>query len=515
MRIAEFEDLNQRLSEAGERVFANPRNAAAGSLRQKDPTITNQRPLRFFAYAVGATSGITLTSQWELLRYLRQVGFVVNDDARYLEDFQEVVDYCHEWMAKRDQLGYEADGVVVKINDFLQQAELGIVGRDPRWAIAYKFPAREAITKLVHITVNVGRTGVVTPNADLEPVELGGITVRNASLHNADYIAQRDIRIGDYVTVKRAGDVIPYVVGPVVARRDGTEQPYTFPTHCPSCGTPLEREEDEAAWRCPNFGICPAQLVRRVEHFVSRGALDIVGIGEKQADLFVTRGMIKDVADLYALRADDFAGMEGFGPKRIANTLKAIEESKQRPLERVIVGLGIRYVGTVAAQALAHNFGSLDQLMNASQEEIEEIEGLGPAAAGSVVEFFQREENRRVVEKLRKAGVTMVASNVPVQRSTALDGKTFVLTGTLPNLTRDEAAQRIHEHGGKVTNSVTKKTSYVVAGESPGSKLAKAQLLDIPVLDEDGLRALLDEAHGDGDSSDDAGGGGSDDAQSE
>ncbi len=405
MRVADFEALNDRLAKAGDKVFANARNSAAGSLRQKDPTITASRALRFFSYAVGPVAGITLASQWQTLQYMRALGFPVNSDARHFDSFEDVLAYCREWMSRRDQLAYEADGVVIKVDDFAQQRELGVVGRDPRWAIAFKFPAREATSKLVDIVVNVGRTGVITPNAVIEPILLGGVTVRNASLHNADYIAERDIRVGDYVTVKRSGDVIPYIIGPVVARRSGEEQPYIFPTTCPACGTPLERPEGEKIWRCPNFGICPAQLVRRVEHFVSRGALDIVGIGERQAQLFVEKGLIRDVADLYALKAEDFAALEGFGEKRITNLLNAISESKNRPLERLIVGLGIRFVGSVAAVALADHFGSLDTLMQAKTEDIVAIDGIGPAVAKSVVDFFSHNNNQEVVAKLKAHGV--------------------------------------------------------------------------------------------------------------
>ncbi|OAN46488.1 DNA ligase (NAD(+)) LigA [Chloroflexus islandicus] len=493
IRTADFEALNNRLAAAGERIFANPRNAAAGSLRQKDPSITAARPLRFFAYGVGPVEGVTLTSQWQTLRYLRALGFPVNQDVRRFTDFAEVLAYCEEWMARRDTLPYEADGMVIKIDDVAQQNELGVVGRDPRWAIALKFPAREAMTRLLDITVNVGRTGVVTPNAELEPVQIGGVTVRNASLHNADYIAQRDIRIGDYVIVKRAGDVIPYVVGPVVARRDGSERPWQFPTHCPACGSPLEREPGEAAWRCNNFSICPAQLVRRVEHFVSRGALDIVGMGEKQAELFVQLGLVRDVADLFYLKPEQLEGLEGFGPKRIANLLAAIDAARHRPLDRLIVGLGIRYVGTVAAQALVNALGSLDAIMNARQEELEQIPGIGPVVAASIVDFFARPENRALIEKLRAAGVQMDGGTQRERQSDALAGKTFVLTGTLPSLTREQASELIISHGGKVTDSVSKKTSYVVAGANAGSKLAKAQQLGIPVLDEAGLLALIGE----------------------
>ena len=496
MRIADFEKLNDRLAAAGERVAANPRNAAAGSLRQKDPAVSASRPLRFFAYAIGPVQGITLDSQWETLHYLRSVGFPINSDIRRFTDFEQVIAYCTEWMSRREKLPYEADGVVIKVDDFGQQRELGVVGRDPRWAIAFKFPARESTSRLLDIVVNVGRTGVVTPNAVIEPIVLGGVTVRNASLHNADYIAQRDIRIGDYVTVKRAGDVIPYIIGPIVARRDGSEQPYHFPTVCPACGTPLERPEGEAAWRCPNFGICPAQLVRRVEHFVSRGAMDIVGIGERQAQLFVERGLIHDIADLYDLRAEHFAVMEGFGERKIANLLKGIDESKQRPLDRLLVGLGIRYVGSTAAQLLANQFGSLDGVMQATPEQLVAIGGIGRSVANSVVDFFARDLNRALVAKIKAHGVNTVGAAPAPRAGDGLADKTFVITGTLPTLSREQAAALINAHGGKVTDSVSKKTNYVLAGVSAGSKLAKAETLGIPVLDETGLMALIGDIGG-------------------
>jgi DNA ligase (NAD+) len=496
MRIADFEALNQRLAAAGERVAANPRNGAAGSLRQKDPGITATRPLRFFAYAVGPFQGVALRSQWETLQFLQSLGFPVNRDARRFEDFEQVLAYCREWMARRDKLDYEADGIVVKVDSFAQQQELGVVGRDPRWAIAYKFPARETTSKLLDIVVNVGRTGVITPNAVIEPVTIGGVVVRNASLHNADYIAERDIRIGDYVTVKRAGDVIPYIVGPIVARREGGEQPWRMPERCPACGTPLERAEGEVAYRCPNFGICPAQLVRRLEHFVSRGAMDIAGIGEKQAQLFVQRGLVKDVADLYRLRAEDFAGMEGFAEKRIGNLLAAIDESKSRPLSRLITGLGIRFVGEVAAQALAAHFGSLDALAAATVEQIRSIEGIGLAIAASVVQFFSLPQNQALVQKLKDVGVRTIAETSDRPRAgDGLAGKTFVITGTLPNMTREQASALIESHGGKITGSVTKKTSYLLAGADPGgTKYNKAVELKIPLLDEAGLLALVGES---------------------
>jgi DNA ligase (NAD+) len=498
MRVADFDALNTRLAAAGERVAANPRNAAAGSLRQKDPSITASRPLRFFAYGVGPVEGVRLRSQWETLGYLRSLGFPVNRDARRFEDFERAIDYCREWMAQRDALEYEADGIVIKVDSFAQQEELGVVGRDPRWAIAFKFPARETTSKLLDIVVNVGRTGVLTPNAVIEPVNIGGVTVRNASLHNADYIAERDIRIGDYVTVKRAGDVIPYVIGPVTARRDGSERAWQMPERCPACGTPIERVEGEVAYRCPNFGICPAQVVRRLEHFVSRGAMDIAGVGEKQAQLFVERGLVKDIADLYLLQAASFEGMEGFGEKRIANLLAAIEASKSRPLQRLIVGLGIRFIGEVAARALAERFGSLEALADASEAQIVEIEGIGPAVAGSVAQFFSLEPNRALIRKLKDVGVQTDAQVERAPRaSDGLTGMTFVLTGALPSLSREQATELIESHGGKVTGSVTKKTTYLLVGAEPGgTKYNKAVQLNIPQLDEPGLLALVGDADG-------------------
>jgi DNA ligase (NAD+) len=490
MRIADFEVLNDRLAAAGERVFANARNAAAGSLRQKDPALTASRPLRFFAYAVGPIEGVTLESQSQALAYLRTLGFPVNQDARRFSDFADVVSYCRSWMARRADLPYEADGVVIKVDSFALQRELGVVGRDPRWAIALKFPAREAVTRVTGISVNVGRTGVLTPLAELEAVQIGGVTVRNASLHNADYISERDIRIGDYVTVKRAGDVIPYVVGPIVDRRDGSEQPWQFPATCPACGSDLERPEGESAWRCPNFGVCPAQLVRRVEHFCSRGALDIVGIGEKQAELLVMRGLVRDVADLFSLQAEQFAEFDGFGPRKTANLLAAIAASRAQPLDRLLIGLGIRLVGPVAAQALAAEFGSLPALMQADLTRLSAVAGIGPVMAASLVDFFARPANQQLVARLIAAGLQVTAVQRTVH-SDQLAGRTFVLTGTLPTLTREAAADLIAAHGGKVTDSVSKKTSYVVAGVAAGSKLARAAALGVAVIDEAALLALV------------------------
>ncbi|WP_052343941.1 NAD-dependent DNA ligase LigA [Kallotenue papyrolyticum] len=493
MRIADFERLNEQQAHAGEKVFANPRNAAAGSLRQLDSRITASRPLRFFAYGVGPVEGVTLRSQWETLAYLRELGFPVNPDIRRLEDIEAVIAYCQEWMSRRDQLPYEADGVVVKVDSFAQQRELGVVAREPRWAIAFKFPAREATTRLLDIVVNVGRTGRLNPNAILEPVNIGGVTVSNATLHNEDYIVSRDIRIGDRVIVKRAGDVIPQVVGPIPEVRTGAERPWRMPSACPVCGTPVVRRPGEADTYCPNRA-CPAQTVRLIEHWVSQGAMDIVGLGERQARLLVERGLIQDVADLYTLTPASFAGIEGYGPKRIQNVLQAIEASKQRPLARLIFALGIPNVGSTLAAKLAEHYRSLDALANASVQELLAIEGIGPHVAESIVAFFADPDNRALIEKLKRVGVRTEAGPEETPRDGPLAGKTLVITGTLAGMTREEAADLIRRAGGKVGSSVTRKTDYLVVGAEPGSaKLEKARQLGIPLLDEQAFLRLVGE----------------------
>ncbi len=491
MRIADFDALNQRLALAGERVAANPRNAAAGSLRQRDPAITAGRPLRFFAYGIAMSSDATPPSQWHALAWLRALGFAVNDDAQRCADVATALAYCRTWMQRRDQLAYEADGMVLKVDDVTQQAELGHVGREPRWAIAYKFPARETSSRLLDIVIHVGRTGVITPQAVIEPVELGGVTVRHATLHHADYIAERDIRIGDIVIIKRAGDVIPQIIAPIVERRDGTEQPWQAPVQCPACGSALERSAGEVALRCGNVGTCPAQLVRRIEHFVSRGAMDIAGIGERQAQQFVERGWVHDIADLYRLDAACFAGVEGYGERRISNLLAAIAESRSRPLPRLLVGLCIRHVGEAVAQQLADAFGSLDALAAAPAEHIAAIDGIGPTIAASVARYFAEPTNRAVIARLQQAGV-VGAWQAPPRRGSALTGKTLVISGTLGALSREQASALIVAHGGKATGSVTRKTSALIVGSDPSaSKIARAQELGVPVLDEAAFQAML------------------------
>lgn len=488
--IESFNQLNERQAHAGEKVFANPRNAAAGSLRQLDSTITAGRPLRFFAYAVGPFSGVELNSQAQTLDTLRSYGFSVNPDTRLFADFEAVIEYCHEWMSRREALSYEVDGVVVKINDFAMQRELGVVGRDPRWAIAYKFPAREETTTLLNIVINVGRTGKLIPNAVLEPVSLGGTTVQHASLHNADYIISRDIRIGDRVVVKRAGDVIPYVIGPIVEARTGNEQVWPAPTHCPTCGQPVEQIADEVDIYCVN-NACPARLIRSIEHWVSRGAMDIVGMGERQASQFVEMGLIKSIPDIYRLTVDSFVGREGYGERRVANLLNAIEESKHRPLDRVITALGINGVGTVAAADLARYFRSLPTLAQATIEQLTAIEGIGGSTAQSVVDFFNTPANQQLIAELLALGLQAEPGEVAELQSDRLAGKSFVITGTLPGISREAAQALIEAHGGKIAGSVSKKTDYLLAGEAAGSKLTKAQSLGVKVLSMDELHALL------------------------
>ena len=490
MNVADFEELNRLLEEKGEKTYLNPRNTAAGSLRQLDPTLTASRPLTLLNYAIVASDGEMPGTQWETLALLHHLGFPT-PEARRFTTLDEAIAYCESWTDRRDQLPFEVDGMVIKINDLVLAGDLGFVGKDPRGAIAFKFPAQEVTTQLLDIGANVGRTGVLTPYAVLEPVEIGGVIVKQATLHNFDYIAEKDIRVGDRVRVKRAGEVIPYVIGPVEALRSGDEKVYEPPATCPACGEPIENIPGEVAWYCVNAA-CPAQLIRNLEHFVSRGAMDIVGLGIKIVEQLVLAGLIKDVADLYTLRRQDLLELEGFAEKKADNILEAIQASKTRPLSRLIVALGIRGVGEVMAADLAEHYPDLDALAGVTLNELQEIEGIGPNIAQAIVDWFARPANRKLLEKLRESGVW--PSSQPSTRTQAqiltLDGLTFVVTGTLPVFSRDEAKAFIKSHGGKVSDSVSKKTSYLVLGENPGSKLAKAESLGVAILDEDGLRRL-------------------------
>ena len=486
-----FARLNEQRVAQGQNPFANPRNAAAGSVRQLDPRITATRPLRLFAYSVGYVEGTELDTQWQVLGYLGELGFAVNPDVRLYTGIEQVLAYCEEWMGKRDGLDYEADGLVVKIDDFAIQRRLGVVGNAPRWAVAYKFPAREATTRLLDIAINVGRTGVLTPYAILDPVRVGGVTIRQASLHNFDDMARRDIRRGDVVVVRRAGDVIPQVLGPVEALRDGTEKPLPMPDICPVCGEPVAREEGEVAIYCVNAA-CPAQVVRRIEHWASRGALAIDGLGYKVALQLFRSHLLTDVADLYALERDDLIALEGFGEKRADNLLSAIADSRDRPLWRVITGLGVRGVGSTVARTLTNHYRSLDSLMAASLEELEEIEGIGPRIARDILSFLGRPRHRELVAKLRRNGVSLRDEPVSDRGPVPLEGMTFVITGTLPTMSREAATALIQEYGGRVTGSVSTKTTRLLVGDNPGAtKFSKAQRLGIPVIDEEGLSQMM------------------------
>ncbi len=488
---ADFAEMNRRLREAGERTYVNPRNTAAGSLRQLDPALTASRPISLLCYAVVDAEGEVPTTQWETLGYLRQLGFPVAKEVALCPNLDEALRVAKEWEEKRESLPYEADGMVIKIDDLRLAADLGVVGRDPRGAIAYKFPASEVTTRLLEIRVNVGRTGVITPYAVLEPVEVGGVTVRQATLHNFDYIEEKDIRVGDRVLVKRAGEVIPYVIGPVVEARTGEEKRYRPPTACPSCGERLERVEGEVAVYCVNSA-CPAQLVRNLEHFVSRPAMDIVGFGIRLAEQVVQAGLVTDVADLYSLRREDLLKLEGFADKKADNLLKAIAASRQRSLARVIFALGIRGVGEVVASDLAEHFDDLEALSQASLEDLQAVGGIGPSIATAIREWFARAQNRRLLQKLKRAGVWPRREKPSLASAPqTLAGLTFVLTGTLPGMTREQAKALIQQHGGKVSESVGRGINYVVAGEAPGSKLRRASELGIPVLDEAGLLDLI------------------------
>lgn len=496
--IKDFEALNRRLEEAGERTYLNPRNTAAGSLRQLDPQITASRPITLLVYQIVAWEDEQLAppaTQWETLELLRSWGFPVTEIARRCQTLEEAIAYAESWIEKRESLPFEADGMVIKIDDLQLAADLGFVGKDPRGAIAFKFPAREVTTRLLEIRVNVGRTGVLTPYAVLEPVEIGGVIVERATLHNFDYIAEKDIRPGDRVLVKRAGDVIPYIIGPVVEARRGDEKPYTPPQNCPVCGQPVEHFEGEVAWYCVNAA-CPAQLVRNLEHFVSRNAMDIAGLGIRIVEQLVEAGLVQDVADLYTLRKEDLLRLEGFAEKKAQNLLDAIQASKSRPLARLINALGIRGVGEVTAAELARRYTDLDALSKATLEDLMQIEGIGPNIAQAILDWFARPGNRRVLEKLKAAGVWPRAETPTQAAAAPLAGLTFVITGTLSGFSREEAKAFIEAHGGKVTDSVSRNTNYLVVGENPGSKLQKALQLGIPLLDEAGLRRLIEERSG-------------------
>ncbi len=488
---AEFDKLNKQLEEAGEKTYLNPRNTAAGSLRQLDPKITAQRPLRMLVYTIVAhENGNIPTTQWDTLEYLRGLGFPVAASSKKVDTIQEAIDTTVN--TDPDKFPFEVDGMVIKLNNLELMASLGVVGKDPRGAIAYKFPAEVVSTKLENIEVSVGRTGVLTPNAVLKPVEIRGAIIKQATLHNFDYIAEKDIRIGDRVMIKRAGEVIPYVIGPVVDARDGSEKPYAPPPICPSCGEPVVNPPGEVAYYCINSS-CPAQLVRNLEHFVSQGAMDIVGMGINTVRQLVDAGLLHDLSGLYRLTKADLLKLDGFGEKKADNLLDAIEASKSQPLARLINALGIRGVGEVAAQDLARRYHDLDALSQANSQQIESIEGFGPSIAENLTEWFASPDNHEMLAKLEASGVWPVSEQQTPSGPQPFDGLTFVITGTLPTLSRNEAKELIEINGGKVTGSVSKNTSYLVLGADPGSKFTKAQQLNIPTLSEADLQQLIKE----------------------
>ena len=495
MRRADFEKLNEQIVNESGRPFMNPRNAAAGSLRQLDPAITARRPLRLLAYGIGyAEGGSAIGSHTEALDELRRLGFETSPDANIHESIDDVWDRCEWWLNRRSSLGFEIDGVVIKVNDLRQQEELGFVSREPRWATAYKFPATQQTTRVNDIVVNVGRTGALTPLAMLEPVNIGGVIVSRATLHNEDEIRRKDIRIGDAVVVQRAGDVIPQVVHVIVERRTGSEREFAMPVNCPVCGSPTHRAEGEAARNCTNSA-CPAQLKRHVHHFVSRGAMDIEGLGEKLADRFVDLGMIRDLGDIYGLDWDAIAQLEGLGETSARNLRTAVEASKQRPLERLIFGLGIPFVGERSSRLLADRFHSLDNLIAAEVETIDSVPGIGLVQAQGVFDFLHTAENLAVIEKIRNAGVRTIdddAGDGPA--SGPLAGKSVVITGRLASMSRAEAEAALRRSGANVAGSVSRKTSVVFAGEDAGSKADRARQLGVPVLGERELLEILNGA---------------------
>jgi len=491
MPIASFKRMNEEREKHGLSVFANPRNATAGTVRQLEPSITAQRRLDFFGYILIGEGGkaAIFDNQWDTLNALDAAGFKVNPRRALAKDFDEVWDFIGQWEEKRETLPYEIDGVVIKVNEVGLQRQLGFTGKAPRWAIAYKYAARAGITLIEDILVQVGRTGKLTPVAALKPVPIGGTTVSRATLHNMDEIERLGVKIGDWVEVERGGDVIPKVTR-VVDDKDHPRGHKSFhmPEKCPVCGGNIARTEGEVDYRCVNQK-CPAKLRETILHFASRGVMNIDGMGDALVTQLTERGLVKDVADIYKVTKADLLSLERMGDKSAQNVLNEIEHSKQLPLERVIFGLGIRFVGERTAQFLAEHFGDLNSLMNAGEEELQQVEEVGPRIAKSIVEFFSEPKNRELVEELRAAGLTLRGKKK--ERGTKLAGKTFVLTGTLSSLTRDEAKKMIEDAGGKVTGSVSKKTDYVVAGAEAGSKLDKAKELGVAVIDEEQMRELL------------------------
>ncbi len=499
MDIAAFEELNRQRIRQGLPPFANPRNAAAGSVRQLDPRVTAKRPLNIFCYGVGEVRGASFETHMEMMICLQEWGLRVNrPHMRVCPDIDQVIDYCEALEDKRSEFPYEIDGAVVKVNRLDFQARLGEKARSPRWAIAYKFKPSQETTRILKIEVQVGRTGALTPVAHLEPVEVGGVVVKRATLHNEDEIKRKDIREGDTVIVQRAGDVIPEVVKVITSKRTGKEKPFSMPSNCPVCGASVEKRPGEVVVRCPNPK-CPAKLREALKHFVSKGAMNIEGLGEKIIDQLVERGMVKDPSDFYSLRKEQLLSLDKIAEKSAQNLLDAIERSKRTTLSKFIYALGIRHVGEHVAEILSRHFQSIDALAQASKEELESIPEIGPEIADSIISFFQDPQNTALVDRLLEAGIRPEPPPGPAQEASLLPlkGKSFVLTGTLKGMTRSQAKERIKALGGSVASSVSSKTDYLVVGESPGSKLQKAKELGVEILDEDSfLKMLGGEGHG-------------------
>lgn len=488
MPLADFRAYNEQRAAAGEKTFANPRNLTAGSLKLLDPALVAQRPLEVCVYQLVEAERLGMATHWEALRALRDAGFPVNRHNRRCTDLDAVLAALGELEAQRNDLPYQTDGAVIKVDSLAEQRELGATAKSPRWGIAFKFAAQRAETRLRGILLQVGRTGTVSPVADLEPVWLAGITISRATLHNRDEIERLDVRVGDIVQLERGGDVIPKVVGVAKERRRGSEKKFRFPKKCPSCGGPLAESEEEVAIRCENPS-CPQQLERRLEHFASRNAMDIAGLGSQNVKLLVDAGLVRSFADLYRLRLEDLLPLERFAEKSAQNLLDGIASSRQRPWRNKLFALGIRHVGLQGAAVLAARYRDLESLRHATEDELQTLEDVGPRVAASILEFLRRPANARLLDDLVKLGVLVPGAER--QASGALAGKTFVLTGTLAGMTRSEAQAEIEARGGRVASSVGKKTDYVVVGESPGSKLDQARKLGIPLLDEAGLKKML------------------------
>lgn len=475
--------INEERAREGQPLFANTRNAAAGSLRQLDPRITAKRPLDIFIYGLGWAEGKAMPeTHWEIMQYLKSLGFKINPNVVLHRTIDEVKRYHENWVKQREKLPYDIDGVVVKINSIAIQTELGFVGREPRWAIAYKFPAVQGVTRLEDIRINVGRTGSLNPYAVLESIQVGGVTIKHAALHNEEDIHRKDIRIGDWVIIQRAGEVIPEIVGPVISRRTGSEKVFHMPSRCPVCNAEVIKPEGEAMHRCTNAA-CPAQALEKIKHFVSRGAMDIEGVGEKLCQTLFEKGLVKDAADLYYLNRSQLLDIERMGDKSVSNIINSIEGSKDRPLARVIFALGIPHIGGETADLLVEHFGSVDELARASEEQLLDIPSIGPKIVESISAFFRQEQNKHIIQKLREAGVKLKMDDVK-KKTLPLAGLEFVITGKLESYTRQEAEARVKALGGKAGSDITRKTSYVVVGTDPGSKLARAEVLGIEKLNE-------------------------------